>query len=142
MFAGQAAASIEADQLNQERQSGHIRAEAFHQIERRLRRAASRQQIVDDDDLLTFRDGIFVDLERVAAVLERVRGARVFDGSLPGLRTGTNPQPSRSATAAPKMKPRLSMPTTRSTPLPTYGAVNASIDALKPAGSRSSVVMS
>ena len=50
----------------------------------------------------------------------RTRGrrsrARVVDGSLPGLRTGEKPAPIRSATAAPKMKPRLSMPTTTSMP--------------------------
>ena len=42
-------------------------------------------------------------------------------GSLPGLRIGTKPAPSRSATAAPRMNPRLSMPTTTSMPWPWYG---------------------
>ena len=67
---------------------------------------------------------------------------RVLAGSLPTLRTGTNPQPSRSATTAPKMKPRLSMPTTRSTSLFLKGAIRLSIAVRKPAASRSSVVMS
>ncbi len=41
---------------------------------------------------------------------------RVFDGSLPSLRTGAKPAFSRSAIAEPKMNPRLSMPTTTSMP--------------------------
>ena len=36
-------------------------------------------------------------------------------GSLPALRTGTNPAPSRSATGAARMNPRASMPTTLDT---------------------------
>jgi hypothetical protein len=40
----------------------------------------------------------------------------VVDGSLPGFLTGVKPLPIRSATAAPKMKPRLSIPTTTSMP--------------------------
>ncbi len=66
----------------------------------------------------------------------------VFAGSLPGLRIGQKPAPSRSATAPPRMNPRLSMPTTISMPAPANGAARPSIDALNPSGSRSSVVMS
>jgi hypothetical protein len=36
----------------------------------------------------------------------------VLPGSLPALRTGMNPSPSRAAIAAPKMNPRASMPAT------------------------------
>ena len=37
-------------------------------------------------------------------------------GSLPGLRAGTKPAPSSRAIAAPRMKPRASAATTKSTP--------------------------
>ena len=37
-----------------------------------------------------------------------------FAGSFPGFLTGMKPAPIRSATAEPRMKPRLSMPTTTS----------------------------
>jgi hypothetical protein len=66
----------------------------------------------------------------------------VLDGSLPGLRTGTNPTPSRSATVAPKMNPRLSMPTTASIDCPLKGDASASMAWPKPSPSRSRVVMS
>jgi hypothetical protein len=42
-------------------------------------------------------------------------------GSLPGLRTGTNPADSDWAIAVPKMKPRLSAPTTSSHALAPVG---------------------
>ena len=66
----------------------------------------------------------------------------VFDGSLPGFLTGVKPAPMRSATAAPKMNPRLSMPTTTSMPWFSNGSARLSIAARNPAGSCSSVVMS
>ena len=66
----------------------------------------------------------------------------VFAGSLPGLRIGQNPAPRRSATAPPRMNPRLSMPTTMSMPAPANGAERLSMAILNPSGSRRSVVMS
>jgi hypothetical protein len=41
----------------------------------------------------------------------------VVPGSFPFLRMGTKPTPSFAASAAPKMKPRLSMPATKSRPV-------------------------
>ena len=57
-----------------------------------------------------------MDLEGVGAILEFVGLAYTVAGSLPGLRIGTKPAPIRSATGAPKMNLRLSMPTTSSIP--------------------------
>ena len=66
----------------------------------RLRRSAGGEQVVDDQHPLPLAHRVVVNLERVGAVLERVVSATVFDGSLPGFRTGTKPAPRRSATAA------------------------------------------
>ena len=60
----------------------------------------------------------------------------------PGFLTGAKPVFNRSATADPKMKPRLSIPTTRSTAPPRCGAVIASTAIWKPSGSFINVVMS
>ena len=63
-------------------------------------------------------------------------------GSLPGLRTGTNPAPIRYATAAPKMNPRDSTPTTRSTATPENSSTNPVHGVAKAAPSPSRGVMS
>ena len=66
----------------------------------------------------------------------------VSAGSLPSLRTGTKPALSFIASGAAKMKPRLSMPTTRSTFVsPSWPAI-WSMTAANAFGSRSRVVMS
>ena len=56
------------------------------------------------------------------------------DGSLPSLRTGTNPAPMRSATAAPRMNPRLSIPTTSVIPGRRSGAAMLVDGEAKPLG--------
>src|SRR5688572_9350304 len=63
-------------------------------------------------------------------------------GSFPTLRTGTNPTPSLSASAPPRMNPRLSMAITASARWPRHSSVNRSRDRRKAMGSFSSVVMS
>ena len=62
-------------------------------------RAAGRQHVVDDQDALAVLDGVFMDLQRIGAVFQLVGLLQLLAGSLPGLRIGMNPAPSRSATA-------------------------------------------
>ena len=50
----------------------HVAAELLDQTGGGARRAAGREQIVDDQHALPCLDRVFVDLERVGAVLERV----------------------------------------------------------------------
>ena len=57
----------------------------------------------------------------------RSRSPIVGTGSLPGLRTGTKPSPSRAATAAPKMNPRASIPAIAAAPAPR-GALGQMVD--------------
>ena len=75
----------------------------------------------------------------------RTRGRRSgpsrSPGSLPALRTGTKPMPSSWASAAPKMKPRASMPATTST-LPRRRSAMSRMTAAKASGSASSGVTS
>ena len=83
-----------------------------------------------------------VDLDRGAAVLQVVLGAPASrPGSLPALRTGTNPAPRATATGAARMKPRASMPTTTST-LPAAAAARCATTAREGRASASSGVMS
>ncbi len=65
-------------------------------------------------------------------------------GSLPTLRTGTNPTPRANATGAAKMNPRASTPATTSTrPSPSRcGAASAATTSAKAGPSASSGVMS
>ena len=55
-------------------------------------------------------------------------------GSLPALRTGTNPAPMRYATGAAMMKPRASMPSTRSTATSWKRSTSSLTDRWKPSG--------
>src|SRR5690606_32214597 len=63
-------------------------------------------------------------------------------GSLPGLRTGTKPQPSSRASAAPRMKPRASMPATASGGAARQAPADASMAPANAAASASTGVMS
>ena len=93
-------------------------AELLDQIGRGARRAAGGEQVVDDQHALPLLHGVLVDLERVGAVLELVgradarrrQLARLAHRREAGADAGRRPR-------APKMNPRLSMPTTRSMPL-------------------------
>ena len=116
------AARLEPARARRGRQIDHERAlddlaptPVLEQRDRRSRRAAGRDQIVDQEHPLARRDRVDVDLDPVGAVLELVVVTDQVCGSLPGLRIGTKPTPSSCASAAPKMKPRASMPTTLST---------------------------
>ena len=53
----------------------HVAAELPDQIDRRARRAAGREQVVDDQDLLALLDRIAVHLEAVGSVLQVVADA-------------------------------------------------------------------
>ena len=68
-------AALEELELDQEREADHLALEPLDQFDRAVDRAAGREQVVDDQDLLTRRDRVAVDLERVRAVFERI-----FDG--------------------------------------------------------------
>ncbi|MNC85312.1 hypothetical protein D3C83_09030 [compost metagenome] len=56
-----------------------------HELRGRRRRAAGREHVVDDEDLLARADGVLVDLERVLAVLEVVRFLEGLRWQLAGL---------------------------------------------------------
>ena len=67
----------------------------------------------------------------------------VEDGSFPGLRIGTKPQPRRSARSGPKMKPRASGPTTKSGSHPSCwrSVTNRSVmEEVRPGSPRTGVI--
>ena len=92
--AAEPVAALEEVELDQEREADDLALEPLDQLDRALDRAAGREQVVDDQDPLAGLDRVAVDLERVRAVLEGVLDGDVSAGSLPSLRTGTNPAPS------------------------------------------------
>src|SRR5260370_27531394 len=67
-------------QLDHKCQSRNLPAQSARQLRSRDRRASRSQQIVDDQNALTFFDRIFVDLQRVAAVFEIVADLHRFGG--------------------------------------------------------------
>ena len=93
-------------------------------------------------DLERFDDGADVTPEAFQSYSSTYSCRRVVHGSFPGLRIGMNPAPRMRATQLPKMNPRDSMPTTRSTPVSLTCSAIRSITSRKAAGSRRSVVMS
>ena len=52
LFARQLGAAVERHELDQERERVHVAAETLDEIGGRLRRAAGRQQVVDDQHAL------------------------------------------------------------------------------------------
>ena len=106
--------------------------------------AAGGEQIVDDQHPLPWLDRIAVHLQAVAAVLEVVawRGWSPTAASRPCGPARSRRQ-CRSATAAPRMKPRLSMPTTSAMPAFVIGArqrVDRQLEAFGVAQQRRDVV--
>ena len=72
---GQPVATLEEGQLDEEGQADDLALQPLHQVDRAADRAAGRQEVVDDQDLLAGLDRVAVDLERVGAVLEGVLDA-------------------------------------------------------------------
>ena len=111
------------------------RAGAPQQADRRQRRAAGGDQIVDQQHLVAVAQHVGMDLDRVDAIFERVvlpdRRARQLAASCGSARS---PTPSAMATPAPKMKPRASMPATWVMPSPRCAAAIRSTLSLKPCG--------
>ena len=77
-----------------------------------LERAARGDHVVHHHHAFLRAQRVAVDLQHGPAVLELELARDDGPGSLPALRTGTKPAPSRSASGAPNRKPRLSMPRT------------------------------
>ena len=65
-------AALEEVELDEEREADDLALEPLDELDRALDRAAGREQVVDDQDLLAGLDRVAVDLERVRAVLEGV----------------------------------------------------------------------
>src|SRR5215204_3886086 len=65
----QAVATLEEAELDQEAQADDLALETLDELDRALDRAARREQVVHDQDLLARLDRVAVDLERVGPVL-------------------------------------------------------------------------
>ena len=63
--------AAELGQIDDEAGGQHFGADLAQELYRAFRRAAGRDQIVHQDDTLSFRDGVFVDLHLVQAIFER-----------------------------------------------------------------------
>src|SRR5262245_38946177 len=64
--------AAQEDGLEDERARRDVPADSADELERRVHRAAGREQVVDQEHALPARDRIDVDLDRVGAVLELV----------------------------------------------------------------------
>ena len=113
------------------------------QLDRALDRAAGRQQVVDDEDLLAGLDRVAVDLEGVRPVLEGVLDGDRLGRQLAQLadrdEAGVELVGHRGAEDEARATPSRRRCRSRS---PTYGSSIRSMDSLYAAGSLSSVVMS
>jgi hypothetical protein len=103
------------------------------------RGAAGGEHIVDDEHSFAGADGIS---STSAPYSSEYSSRTTAQGSLPALRTGTNPARRRYATGAARMNPRASMPMTRSTWRSANAATSWSMAVAKPGPSPSSGVMS
>src|SRR5260370_13305143 len=65
-------------QFNHKRQSGNFRAQAAGELRRRGSGSAGGQQVVHDQDALALSDGIFVDFQLIAAILQVIADPRRF----------------------------------------------------------------
>src|SRR6185437_5272504 len=65
-------AALEEVEFDGEAQACDLAAELADQLDGGLHRAAGGEQVIDDDDALAGLNGVEMDLERVAAVLEVV----------------------------------------------------------------------
>src|SRR5260370_19953498 len=72
-------------QLDHKCQSRNLPAQSARQLRSRDRRASRSQQIVDDQNALTFSDRIFLALHRVASEFQFVADLHRFGGRLSGL---------------------------------------------------------
>ena len=87
-------AALEELELDQEREADDLALEPLDELDRPVDRAAGREQVVDDQDLLAGR----IASRWISSVFEPYSRAYstviVSAGSLPSLRTGTSPAPS------------------------------------------------
>src|SRR5713226_8594747 len=80
--AGQALAPAQLRQLDQDLHADDLPAELAHELDGGGRGAAGRKNIIHDQDLVTRRDRVLVDVELIGPVLELVRMAEHSPGQL------------------------------------------------------------
>ena len=66
------AARIQELELEDEREGDNLGAGLLDEAAERHRRAAGRDEVVDDEHLVAGNEGVFVDLQLIGAVLERI----------------------------------------------------------------------
>src|SRR5436190_22351948 len=88
-------AALQERQLDHERDADDLPSELRGEVADRLGCAACCKDVVVDEDALSVRDCVRMELQGVLPVLERVRGAHGLPGQLPG--------PSRGRKAAPEL---------------------------------------
>src|SRR3989442_13061535 len=76
----EATATAQEGELDHEGAGDHLAAAALYQLDRRRGRAAGGEEGVDDQHPVAGADRVGVDLESVAAVLERVARGVVLGG--------------------------------------------------------------
>lgn len=92
----------------------HDSAKFFYQFGASFHRTAGSDQVIYDNDFLTFGNGIFVKFDLGGAVFQLITCTDGFTRQFAFLRHGTKPFPRAYAIAEPKINPRASSPTTRS----------------------------
>ena len=122
-------AATEEGEFDEKGDADHVRSEAVEQLQRRAGGAAGGQEVIHQQDGFAGGNGIVVELNHRFAIFQRI-------GDLAGF------PPSRSATAAAKMKPRASMPTTLSIHCPSAAAQSREIASWNSAASARIGVMS
>ena len=91
--AGKLRPAIEEFQFYREGRAHHFAAEFPDEAQHRPARAAGREQVIAQQDVLPRAHGVLVNFKLVRAIFELDVTEAVFHGSFLGLRTGTNPAP-------------------------------------------------
>lgn len=91
----------EEGQVHHDEQGHHLRTAEAHEVDGSTRRAAGRQDVVDDDHPMPGAHFILMQLQRGAAVLELIFAGMDESGQLAGFRIVMNPAPRWCASAAP-----------------------------------------
>src|SRR5436190_12252204 len=86
-------AALEERQLDHERDADDLPSELPGEVADRLGCAACCKDVVVNEDSLSCRDCVRMELQGVLAVFERVRGAHGLPGQLPGPSRGHEPAP-------------------------------------------------
>ena len=114
IVAVQVVAAIEVGELDDDSNTRDCAARALDELYGGGQRTAGRDEVIDDQDPVTRLNRVYMDFDRVGAVLELVADRGGLVGQFALLAGGTSGMPSLYARGEANRKPRASIPTMES----------------------------